>query len=326
MQIPKQIYFKQTTPKGGKLTATIDGDDLPNVIQVKGTNDINPVKRRREHEKPDRFDRFDRNDDIDDDDEYDRDEHGCHRQTVGVWESKNKYTTLKQTLLFIKKRHCKRVVQEASYDEQGKLIEVTPTSVIKDGAIALVDKTVEIKWTADKEILVKEYNAESKLAGTSTWKKFDIDVAMGAGTSYTSSETPTVTGSYDYRLVAVFTDDTTKELLTSPAINVVVPTGGSVTIRDFTAQYNVDAMTIDVNWNSVTEESLVTYSVQLKGTEPDAQFFEAASADAIGAGQIYAANIFEDTGDYTLRLVGIFADGTSKEIENTVVPIGVPVM
>jgi hypothetical protein len=325
MQIPKQIYYKQTTPKGGKLTATIEGDDLPNVIQVKGTNDINPVKRRREHEKPDRSDRFDRNDDIDDDDEYDRDENGCHRQTVGVWESKNKYTTLKQTLLFIKKRHCKRVVQEASYDEQGKLISVTPTSEIKDGTISLVDKTVEIKWTANKEILVKEYNAESKLSSATTWKKFDTDVAMGAGTAYTSSETPTATGSYDYRLVAVFTDDSTKELLTQSSLRVEIPTGGDVTISGFTAQYNPDAMTIDVAWTSVTEVSLLTYSVQLKGLE-DPDFFEAATADAIGAGQLYGANIFEDSGDYALKLVGIFADGTTRVIQGSEVQIGIPVM
>jgi len=87
MQVPQKISFKNMTPKGGKLTATWDGNDLPNIVQVKGTNDITSVKRTREHERPLSSGPINDRDEREDDDEYDRDKNGCHKPTSGSWDS-----------------------------------------------------------------------------------------------------------------------------------------------------------------------------------------------------------------------------------------------
>ena len=243
MQIPKQIYFKQTTPRGGKLTATIEGDDLPNIIQVKGTNDINCVKRKRERyrvlELADGGSRDwedeRRNDDDDDDEDY-RDDRGCHKQTVGTWESKNKYTSLKQTLIFMKKFRCKRIIQIASYDDQGKLIVTTPTATIKDQSITATEGEVELKWTSVTEVQIKEYISEVKLPGSSSWTKFDTDLPLGAGTQYTATHYPTAPGSTAYRLKATFENNTETTLLEQPV--QVAPPPNRIELQYFDAPVN----------------------------------------------------------------------------------------
>ncbi len=327
MQIPQQIYFKNASPKGAKLTATIEGNDLPNIIQVKGTNDIAKVKRTRDHDRPNSWGPEDERDEREDDDEYDRDQHGCHRSTVAKWDSKCKYTSLKQTLLFIKKRNCTRVVQEASYDEQGKLIIVTPTSTISTSSgIALNDKTVEIKWTSVQEIMVREYSAETKLSSQTTWKQFDIETPMGAGTTYLSCDVPSVTGTHEYRLVANFTNNATPKILLTQSIPVTIPTGGSATVNGFSAVFNENVGSIDVSWRSLTEVALIRYVVQAKGAQDNDFVDILPPVDAVGQDQPYLFPAFLDEGNYTIQLKAEFQDGTSALVQGTTVTASVPVL
>lgn len=318
MQIPKQIYFKQTTPKGGKLIATIEGNDLPNIIQIKGTNDCSPVKRKRERVRAleltsgTRDWDDDRRNDNDDDDEDFRDEHGCHRNTVGVWESKNKYTTLKQTLIFMKKFRCKRIIQVASYDEQGKLIDETPASTIKDQSITFAEGIVEIKWTSVTEVQVREYRSEYKLPNSTIWEQFDSDPAIAPNTQYTAIDYPTVSGSITYRLSAVYNDNTEKELLSQP-VNVTLNTN-IAEVTGFLPSY--DGTFMNITWSSSQESGLSHYNVERLDVNTPGAEFAVVIPDITQQGPSDYGPVQDvpGSGTFRYRLVAVYADGTSDVV------------
>jgi hypothetical protein len=334
MQIPSQISFKHVTPNGSKLTATIEGDDLPNIIQVKGTNDIAKVNRKRDRPRPADWGPITENDEREDDDEYDRDERGCHRFTMGRWESKARYKSLKQTLIFIKKRRCTRVIQEASYDEQGKLVNVTPIATItSNSSIALNGNTVDLVWTSAQENLIREYACETKLSTESQWRRFDSEMPMGAGTTYRASDVPAVSGRHEYRVVAEFSDNSAPKVLLTQALDVTVNTGGQAEIQNFSAQYSTNFFGIEVLWTSTAELSIKEYQVELKPADAGDEAYQLAErSDAFGAGFQYSLAIFpvEGTafpgpGNYTLRLKAVFLDSSEKIIPGTITNIVVPV-
>jgi hypothetical protein len=290
METPVRIFFVGNSPSGGKLRARFVGSDLPTSIQVKGTNDVQPVKLRRNNKG----------------------------QIIGRWLSKNKYTSRTQTLQLIQ---CGHVVQECKYDSCGdQVIENPKVTLNPTSSITTANGAVNYVWTSVLEESLDQYASEKKI-GTAAWEAFDADEPDGAGSTYSSTDYPSASATIDYRLRAIFMDGTEKVLL-SQTLSVVVPPTSDAVVPTFAAQYNTDTGNIDLNWKSSSEINVVSYTILLKGSQnPD--YVEALTVDALGANIPYAFGVFADGGEYSVRLRANFNNATSKVVSE--VPVSVPV-
>jgi len=204
---------------------------------------------------------------------------------------------------------------------------VATATIATTSNINLVDgKTVEVRWASVQETLIKEYSCQTKLSSATTWNQFDLETPMGAGTSYVAKNVPSVTGTYDYRLVARFTDATQEKVLLTQSIPVTVQ-NGTAEVSNFAAVYNANVGSIDVSWSSVKEVALVDYVVQAKLiTEPDTAYADMQPpVDPVGEGQPYLSQVFLDTIDYNVRLKAVFQDGSNAIVLNTTVEVQVPI-
>lgn len=282
MQAPGRIFFVGNSPQGGKLRARFQTDELPTAIQVKGTTDKQPVKCRRDN----------------------------HGKLVGKWLSKNKYTSRLQTLQLFKGN---KIIMECNYDACGDLVVDKPTVTIStNSSITLQGTTVNFVWTSQTEESVDQYTSEKKLSTVSTWEAFDADEPTGPGTTYYSTDVPTASGSYDYRLLAVFMDGTSQQLLTKTLQVALAPTP-SATIQNFAAAYDTSLQQVNISWQVVQETGVNSYMLE-RGDVTGQNFEPVLGIDPIGVGSFTYPD-FPNTGDYVYRLKAFYVNGSVDGVE-----------
>ena len=184
---PNRVFRLRRRKPEGRLLARFPGEgELPDAIQVDGTDDVRPT---------------------------------LLRGRTRIWISREKYTTPNQTLLLLKDG---LVVGKACYDEGGF---ETPCVIDEPGRLAFFraeagpeDGQVTVSWKSRNEAGILNYILDRSINGVE-FVPVDGPAPEGDGTEYQFIDTPGATGEIDYLLRALL-DNFSEEDLGETSINI----------------------------------------------------------------------------------------------------------
>ncbi len=283
MESPIRIFFVGNSPAGGRLRTHFEGKDLPTSIRIKGSTDNQPVRLKKNGK-------------------------GI---VTGIWTSQKKYANRMVTLELM---DSGVPVKECKYDACGDVIIDNPKVTLNPTSnISLNSGVVSYVWTTVVEEAVDQFCSEKRVHGaTGEWDAFDADEPTGQGSTYTSTDIPTISANLDYRLRAIFMDGTENVIL-SNTINFVVPPNPHATIgTSFSAAFNETTSVVDLKWISTEEVSIKGYSLRIAPKGSTAPPIETSWVIAGGVGFPYNYPSQPDSGEYTYTIVAILASGAEQ--------------
>jgi hypothetical protein len=196
------------------------------------------------------------------------------------------------------------MTQTVNYNPVGPEVEIDQFGLSQAGV------EVVANWKAGKESLLSHYELDRKYSSEAEYTLgVKIVPATGTGSTYSTTDKPVLGASIEYRLRAVYENDSDEILVTQSILTTVVPDATVDILNLVVPAENV----ISLSWNSIIENSVELYYFERKDPETDIFVKIENPQFAQGAGAAYATDdVVPAPGIYTYRLYAQFINNTPE--------------